>query len=131
MNSTTINAARAAGFLTFLAGLYLIVAPWWVGFSANSNATTNSWIFGIVVAVLGLVGMGSAMVQNSAWLTVLAGAWLIIAPFVIGFGGGSDAGVNTWILGIIAVVLGGFTAISGSMATTHSHGHGTSPRMHA
>lgn len=43
-----------------LAGVALFVAPWLFGYSDVSDAATNSWLFGIVVALLALSGLGES-----------------------------------------------------------------------
>ncbi|HEX5506529.1 MAG TPA: SPW repeat protein [Thermomicrobiales bacterium] len=79
----TLGPVRAASGLNVLAGIWLIVAPWVLGYT-SSEAHWNEVIFGIVVGILALIRF-SAPLETVwlSWINFLVGVWLIIAPFAL------------------------------------------------
>lgn len=76
--------AQISDGLVFLAGLYLAISAWVVGFTGVHPLTVNDLITGIAVAVLG-GGLASAFgrTHGVAWVAPIIGVWTIIAPWVI------------------------------------------------
>ncbi|HEX6404863.1 MAG TPA: SPW repeat protein [Pseudonocardiaceae bacterium] len=100
--------ARAVDGLTFMAGLYLAISPWVVGFNHITTLTVNNLIVGIALALLAF-GFASAYgrTHGITWVAPLLGVWTIIAPWVVNGGVASTASiVSNVVIGIIAVLLG-------------------------
>ena len=100
--------ARAVAGLTFLAGLYLAISPWVVGFNGFTTLTVNNLVIGIALAMLGLgFASASGRTHGVVWITPLIGVWTIIAPWVVS---GDVATTGTiWsnvVTGAVAVLLG-------------------------
>jgi hypothetical protein len=95
----------ANGFIV-LASVWLFVSPWLLGY--GGDAGWNSTIVAAVVAALATVRLAVARVPAAGrldWLTVLLGAWLILAPAVLD-GYGKDAAIwNSVVLGILIAFL--------------------------
>jgi hypothetical protein len=71
--------------LCVLAGLYLAISPWVVGFQNFSpSLRVSNLITGIALAVLGM-GFGSVLERTHGlgWVATAIGAWTIIAPWVV------------------------------------------------
>ena len=102
---------------TLLAGLYLAISPWVVGFQAGgSDLRITNLICGVAVALLA-IGYASAYgrTHGLSWVTPVIGAWAIVAPWVVQ-GSNIDAGtiVNNVITGGVILVLGiATTAMAG------------------
>ncbi|MBV9140802.1 MAG: SPW repeat protein [Pseudonocardiales bacterium] len=101
-------SARVVDGLTFLAGLYLAMSPWVVGFNHFTTLTANNLIAGIALAVLAL-GFSSAYgrTHGIAWVAPLICVWTIIAPWVVS--GHVATTATLWsnvVTGVIAVLLG-------------------------
>jgi len=101
--------ARMVEGATLLAGVYLAISPWVVGFRFTApDLAANDLICGIAVALLGL---GYATVYGRthglSWVTPVLGAWVIVSPWVIR-GTALDAGMilSNVICGAIITVLG-------------------------
>ncbi|MBI2599592.1 SPW repeat protein [Candidatus Daviesbacteria bacterium] len=102
------NRVTTANWLVVLAGLWLIIAPGILGF-ANTAASNNDMTTGIVIGVLGLVR--ALMPARWSWidgLNLLAGLWLIIAPFILGF---TFTG-QIWNSVILGIIVAGLSAWS-------------------
>lgn len=103
-----------ASTLNIIAGIWLIVAPF-VLLYADQTAKVNDTVLGAVIAVFALVralAPGAATAWLS-WLNTLWGIWLIIASFVLGYGG--IARPNEIVLGIIVGILGIWSAVSANV----------------
>ncbi len=104
-----------AGFsgLNVLAGIWLIIAPWVLGYSAR-DPRWNDVVFGIVVGLLALIRAAGGYRQHWASLVnALVGIWLFVAAFTI-----DHSVVAMWndiILGVIVFAL----AISSTEASVN------------
>jgi hypothetical protein len=84
-SATARPAAQATECLRLLAGLYLAISPWIVGFHTTAPAlTANNLITGLALVALSL-GFGPAFERTHAMsmAAALIGVWTIIAQWVI------------------------------------------------
>ncbi|MEE4545226.1 SPW repeat protein [Streptomyces sp. V4-01] len=82
-----VSDSPATGLLESLcvmAGLYLAISPWVVGFQGFTGLRVSNLVTGLALAVLGL-GFGSAIerTHNLSWCALAIGVWTIIAPWVV------------------------------------------------
>jgi hypothetical protein len=104
------DVAVASG-LNVLAGIWLIIAPFVLGYG-NGDPYWNDIVFGAVVAVLALVRIsGAYRASELSWINALIGVWLFVSAFWLDNTG--RAGGNDIILGIIVFLL----AIASASAT--------------
>ena len=105
------NDVIALSGLNVLAGIWLILAPWWLGYS-DADPKWNNVVFGAIVAVLGAVRAGGGFrATELSVVNALIGVWLFVAAFTIDSSGAAMA--NDIILGVIVFVL----AIGSAMAS--------------
>lgn len=98
--------------LNVLAGIWLIIAPWVLGYS-TSDPRWNDVVFGIIVGVLALIRVGGAYrAEVLSWINLLIGAWLVVAAFTID--STARASWNDVILGIIVFLLAAGSAEASS-----------------
>jgi len=64
--------------------ILLFISPWVLGFSAERNPAGNAWISAIVIGALAVGAIG-AFREWEEWLNLLAGIWVVAAPWVLGF----------------------------------------------
>jgi hypothetical protein len=90
--------------LAALIGVWFIIAPWAFDFSADKTALWTSVIIGAVQVIASLIGFaGSGWTAWQNWISVLAGVWFIIFPYIYELETG-----ETWtsvILGAVTVLL--------------------------
>ena len=101
--------------LALLAGVYLAISPWVVGFTELSTITFNNLVTGIAVALLAL-GFASAFgrTHGLAWVVPLIGVWTIVSPWVVsGEVNTTEVVVNNVITGAVIVLLGLLTVAFG------------------
>jgi len=90
--------------LNVLAGIWLIIAPWWLGYN-SSDPKWNDVVFGAIVAVLAAVRAGGGFrATELSVINALIGVWLFVAAFTIDSSGAAMA--NDIVLGVIVFVLG-------------------------
>jgi hypothetical protein len=98
------DEVMTASGLNVLAGIWLIIAPFVLGYS-NGDPYWNDIVFGAIVAVLGLVRVsGAYRASELSWINALIGVWIFISAFWLD--NTTTAGWNDIILGVIVFVLG-------------------------
>lgn len=97
------SRAMALSGLNVLAGIWLIIASWVLGYS-RGDPRWNDLVFGIVIALLALVRAAGGV--HEQWVSVVnaaVGIWLFVAAVTI-----DQTATATWndiILGIVVVAL--------------------------
>jgi hypothetical protein len=113
------SATQITEGLAFLAGLYLAVSPWVVGFSGLPTITLNNLFTGIAAALLAL-GYASAFgrTHGLSWVLPVLGAWTIVSPWAVS-GDVSVAPViiSNVIVGSVILLLGLVTVAVGMRRT--------------
>ena len=98
------GTVRIASGLNVLAGIWLIIAPFVLGYR-DGDPYWNDIVFGAIVAILALARVSGAYRASwLSWVNMLIGAWIFISAFWLD--ATSTAGVNDIILGAIVFVLG-------------------------
>jgi hypothetical protein len=100
---------RLQDWVTLVAGLYAALSPIWVSTSGERSGAWALIILGALVVVSSLVALAMPALAAAEWLTALVGVLLFVAPWVLGFTDRVGASWTAWVVGAIAVVLGGFT----------------------
>jgi hypothetical protein len=107
---TTGDQFILASWATLAAGLWVAIAPWVLTFAGYApNARANDLVLGALVASMGatrVFGNYRSGRLNSliSALTVLPGAWLIAAPFVLGYTDRTRPMTSDIISGIAIIV---------------------------
>jgi hypothetical protein len=89
---------------SFALGLWLAVSPWFCAYEDQHPATANAVFVGIALA-LGSHFEAALDARSGEWLNLVAGMWLVAAPFLLGFGAIGMASANTVIVGTLVVTL--------------------------
>jgi hypothetical protein len=102
-------------------GIVLFFTPWIFGYPAGAE-TTNAFVVGIVIAVISIAALAAYAVWEE-WLNLIAGLWLIVSPWVLGFPASTAMRVDV-VIGIVVAAL----AIVEMWVTTQTPRHEPSPR---
>ena len=94
---------------TLLAGLYAALSPIWVNTTGERDAFWALIVLGALLALTALFSLAMPGVVATEWLTVLFGVLLFVAPWVLTYTERTGASWTSWVVGAIAVVLGGFS----------------------
>jgi hypothetical protein len=112
-NTTYGDQIKWTSGLTALAGLWLIVSPFILGYTNLQGALWGDVVIGIVIGVLALIRFGGMYTRAwLSWVNLILGAWVFVSPFVLGF---SDNQVALWdnlIFGAVAFLLAGWSALA-------------------
>lgn len=108
--SPAASAAATAAALNVLAGIWLIISPFVLGYT-GADATWNPIVFGAIAGVFALARLADARTVWLSWLNMAIGVWLFISAFWLA--SSSQASWNVGVLGVVVFVLGAI----GSMPT--------------
>jgi len=103
---------RWQDWVSLVLGVLLFISPWVFGTATNTPGSWNAWIVGVLGVILALWAL--AMVGTSViaeWISLVLGVWLFISPWVLGFATITSAAWTAWIIGILFVVVNGWTLI--------------------
>lgn len=100
----TAAATRWQDWASFALGLWLAMSPWLLDYSHHEAATANAAIVGLMLA-LGSHFEVSFDDLSMEWLNLVAGLWLVAAPFVLGFAALSEVTANSIAVGSFVTVL--------------------------
>ncbi|GGK87459.1 hypothetical protein Sme01_48830 [Sphaerisporangium melleum] len=98
--------AQVIDGLSLLAGLYLAISPWVVGFNGLSRLSVSNLVTGLALAALAL-GFASAFgrTYGLTWIAPILGIWTIISPWVIR-SATTGSIWNNVVTGIVILLLG-------------------------
>ncbi|MEU5540561.1 SPW repeat protein [Streptomyces sp. NPDC020362] len=92
----------------FLLGLYCAASPWILHYTTSQPAlVTHNLIVGIAISVLAL-GFTTTpdRMYGLSWAMCAMGAWMIIAPWIVGSSPDTGVILNNIIIGALAILLG-------------------------
>lgn len=75
---------RGVSMLNFLLGTWLVVSPL-VFHYTSAQARWNQAIMGILVISCALIRVMAPALKWASWVNVIAGLWLLVAPFVLNY----------------------------------------------
>lgn len=92
-------------------GIWLIIAPFILGYTIITAAMWNDILVGLAVVILAGIRV-SRPTANSwlSWANVVLGVWLIIAPFALGYTG-TIALWNDMVVGLVVAAFGVWSAL--------------------
>lgn len=103
--------AQASDTLTTLAGLYVALSPWIVGFS-DSAVAINNLVTGLAIAGLGAAyALAYERTHRLTWVCPLLGVWTIIAAWVMADVATTTGMIVSNVVGGAAVVVFGLAAM--------------------
>jgi hypothetical protein len=104
---------RWRDWVMLVLAVWLFLSPWILGFAAampaageamGSPAAWNAWIVGIAIAAVAVWAV-AWFAPWQDWVNGVLGAWLVIAPWVLGFGSLAAAAWNHVIVGLLVLAL--------------------------
>ncbi len=110
---------RVASALTMLAALWLVAAPFVLGYASLPGPTVTDVMIGLIVLVLaGIRLAGPFQLVGLSWLIAGLGLWLVLAPFVFGYSLASAPTSNDVGMGVVIAALGAWSALATAWAPT-------------
>lgn len=104
--------AQVTDGLTVLAGLFVALSPWIIGF-AGSSLAINNLVIGLTIAGLG-AGFASAFERTHrlTWVCPLLGVWTIVAVWTVSGADATTGVILSNVIGGAAVVVLGLAAMA-------------------
>jgi hypothetical protein len=99
--------------LVAVVGLWEVLSPYLLNYSATTVATWNALVAGVVLIVLGAWAALSEEVRfdrNLEWINLVVGVWLVLSPFTLNYSGVVMALWNSIIVGVVVIVLAAWAA---------------------
>jgi hypothetical protein len=111
---TSARDGAVAGALNVVAGIWLIISPWVLGYG-HGDAKWNPVVFGAIAAAIGLIRViGGCASAPLGLVNAVIGVWIFVSGFWLATT--NAAQWNSWILGAIVFVLGLVSASSMTQA---------------
>lgn len=107
---------RTTGSLDILVGIWLVISPFLLGYSANSSALWNDIIAGVAVIIFAATqtARSTSRISWPSWVNLLIGIWLVLSPFALNNSASATIMWNEIITGIIIIALAAWAAFSTS-----------------
>jgi hypothetical protein len=86
-------------------GLWVMISPWGLGFSAAQEATWTTAVLGSALVVFA----GAAAVEPRTWeeaMIIVLGLAVMVSPWLVGFAPGLSRRTSAEIAGVLVVALG-------------------------
>ena len=99
------SRAKICDVMNLLLGTILFFSPWLFSLSAGAPRQIASTM-GLFIAVLSVAALAAFAVWEE-WLNLIAGLWLVVAPWLLGFEDSNAVMVDV-VIGIVVVVLATF-----------------------
>ncbi len=94
--------AKLCDVANLILGALLFISPWIFGFAGGAESQ-NAYFSGIVIAVLAIAAL-AAFATWEEWLNLIAGLWVVVSPWVLGFQGTTAMTVHV-VIGILVALL--------------------------
>jgi hypothetical protein len=105
-----------ASGINLILGLWLIIAPFVLGFSGYRHSEWNCIVVGVIVATLAAIRIwGGRAASWLSWINAALGLWLIVSPWIYNNSNVNAILWNDIIVGAIIVVLGAWSALATEM----------------
>ena len=85
-----------------LLGAALFVAPWLLGFSAETAPAWTAWLTGAAIALVGILNYADDA-SWPAWTNLAVGVWAVISPWVVQFTSAETAMWTHTVIGAAVV----------------------------
>ncbi len=108
-----MKTAKTLNWWIAVFGVWELLAPFFLGYSAVKAAMWDAIIIGLALIVVGVwaaVSKENGAIKTLSWVNALLGIWLIIAPFLLSYTGTGAALWNDIIIGLVELVLGAWAA---------------------
>ncbi|RSC30036.1 hypothetical protein EGT36_27680 [Agrobacterium sp. FDAARGOS_525] len=115
LKSLNSNCRTAFDIVNIVAGLGLLVSPWFLGFATETYAAWNAWIVGAAIAVIAAAAL-YAFYEAEEWGNLALGIWTVVAPWVLGFSAVTTATGVHIVAGLVVAVLA-----AGNIWFSHNH----------
>lgn len=121
-----MDPKRWQDWLNLLLGLWLFVSPWALGFTDQSTAAWNAYIFGIAIMLFAVLAIYSIKAREE-WVNMVLGFWLLLSPWALRFSATMTPAIDTVTVGALVAALATWAMAKdvGFQKWWHDHHHTT------
>ncbi len=109
MMSLLLNRSKPYHWAILVLAALLFLSPWLLGYRGEIRPEWNAWVSAVLVAYIALVSLIQANEWEN-WLTLALGVWLLVAPWLVGFGQDAHAAWSQRILGLLCIIISAWAA---------------------
>lgn len=92
-------------WVSLLAGAWLFVSPWILGFTAATTGTWAAYVLGAVVVLVAAWALTASEPRIADASLAVLGALVFATPWAIGYAGYPAARIDAWIVGAVIAVM--------------------------
>lgn len=92
-------------YLSFLVGIWLILAPFVLGYTHLAAPFWNDVTVGLLVTALAALRIANPPVDWASWGSLILGAWLWLAPVLFRYTPGGAPAANDFTVGLLLFFL--------------------------
>lgn len=104
-------------WLMLVLGAWLFISPWVVAAPAAGAVAWNAWIVGVLLVIVSVAALAQ-LAEWEEWINLVLGGWVFASPWIFGYGAEAGAAWNSYIVGVLAVIV----AIWGIVAARQAAG---------
>jgi hypothetical protein len=104
LKSLSSNNRTAFDIVNVIAGLGLLLSPWYLGYTAETHAVWNAGIVGVIIAAVAIAAL-LAFHEAEEWINLVLGLWALISPWALDFSAVTAAMWAHVIVGVVVAVL--------------------------
>jgi hypothetical protein len=97
--------------INLVLGIWLIVSPFALDYSAQTTPAWNTYAIGAVITVLSAAALWQFQ-KWEEWLSAAFSAWLVVSPWILGFGVGHVATWNQIVVGVVVGILAFWSSVT-------------------
>jgi len=112
---------KEASWINVVLGIWLLLAPWQLHFTSGAMVGNSAGLGLLVLLVSGLSLLVSDTNHGFAWINIGLGGWVIVSPWVLGYG----ATTSLWN----AAIVGGLIVVFALIRTTSGRPLAAGPRV--
>ena len=99
-----IETKRLQDWINLVLAACLFASPWVLGFVDGQVAAWSAWASAVVIGVLAIAAI-VAFTEWEEWVNLALGAWVVLAPWILGFSGLGYARSAHVVLGILVAAV--------------------------
>ena len=99
------SRAKLCDVMNLFLGTILFFSPWLFSLSPGAPRQTAS-VIGLLIAVLSIAALAAFAIWEE-WLNLIAGLWLIVAPWLLGFQDSNAMTIDA-VIGTVVAALAAF-----------------------
>lgn len=92
-------------------GAWMLASPWVLGYSDVTAAVMNALVLGTILVLEEFMEVG-VHEDSEEWFDMIAGAWLVVSPVVLGFQSSLAASANAIAVGVLTMLFAGWALAS-------------------